>query len=133
MRYGPEAQKEIDKLRKLLRYANGRMTHWCPIVSSHEIKRAIIERCNELGVSIMEVCLRADVSYNTVNRFYVNDDEPKSRPAIRPEDIIKIAELIGIKIRVRAFMKPAAEIDTTKLLNENFIPNGKRKKNKKLD
>jgi len=107
--------------------------HWCPIVSSKEIKECIIGRINELGVSASEICIRADISYATFKKYYLETENPKSRPSLRPEDLMKVGKLIGIKIRPTIIMKEAHLIDRTKLLNDKYIPHVKRKKNKKLD
>lgn len=118
---------------RLIEYLKGHTDHYCPIVSSKEIKELIINRLNELGVSAMEVCIRADVSYGTFKNFYLDIEEPKSKPSLRPEDLMKIGELIGIRIRITVVAKDASLIDRTKLLNEKYLPHGQRKKNKKLD
>jgi len=130
------SQKDENKIRYLSRiidYLNAHTTHYCPIVSSKEIKQVIINRMNELGVSAYEVCIRADVSYNSFYKHYMKVDEPDSRPSLRPEDLMKIGALIGIKIKPTVILQDASKIDRTKLLNEKFIPHAKRKKNKKLD
>ena len=118
---------------RLINYLKGHTEHWCPIVSSKEIKELIINRLNELGVSASEVCIRADVSYASFKKFYLEEDEPKSKPSLRPEDLMKVGKLIGIKIKTQVIVKDAHLIDRSKLLNKKFIPHGERKKNKKLD
>ena len=118
---------------KLISYLKGHTDHWCPIVSSKEIKQLIIDRLNELGVSASEICIRADISYASFKKFYLEEDEPKSRPSLRPEDLMKVGELIGIKIKTQVIVKDAHLIDRSKLLNEKYIPHGKRQKNKKLN
>ena len=122
----------ITKLYKLNNILSAAASHWCPIVSSHVIKKAFVERCNDLGVSVMEVCIRADVSWAVVKRYYLREDDPLSRPAMRAEDLINMGDLVGLKIRTRVFAQPAEEVDVKKLLNEKFIPVEQRKKNKKL-
>lgn len=130
---------ELEKKKKQLRRAyrlvdllGGNVTHWCPIVSSHVIRDAIVNRANELGVTMFEIALRADVSYNTVKKYWIHDEDPLSRPSLRAEDVIKIGEIIGIKIRVQVIEDNIESVDRTKLLNDKFIPREQRKKNKKL-
>jgi hypothetical protein len=126
------SKHSVEELLRLNNYLSAMATHWCPIVSSKKIKKEIIERCNDLGVSLYEVVSRADVSWGTVKSFYMKTEEPESRPSLRAEDIMKIAELIGIEIRVAVLRKPIENIDRDKLLNDKFIPHAQRKKNKKL-
>ena len=77
---------------KLISYLKGHTDHWCPIVSSKEIKQLIIDRLNELRVSASEICIRSDISYASFKKFYLEEDEPKSRPSLRPEDLMKVEE-----------------------------------------
>ena len=126
-------ESEIDRLRRLNRYLSAMGTHWCPIVSSKKIKKEIVDRCNDLGVSMYELVSRADVSWSTVKNFYLKDEDPDSRPSLRAEDLMKIAELIGIEIRVAVLRKPIEDVNREKLLNDKFIPHAQRKKNKKFD
>lgn len=125
--------KKINDLYQRIRFLEAHTTHYCPIVSSKEIKQCIIDRLNELGVSAYEVAIRADVSYNSFKKLYLDVDDPESRPSLRPEDLMKVGRLIGIKIKPTLILQDASKIDRTKLLNEKYIPHGKRKKNKKLD
>jgi len=118
---------------KVIEYLKAHTDHWCPIVSSKEIKQLLIERMNNLGVSAFEVCIRADVSYATFKKYYLEIEEPTSRPSLRPEDLMKIGKLIGIKIRTTVVVGDIEKIDRNKLLNEKYIPRVQRKKNKKLD
>ena len=122
----------LEDLLRLNKYLSAMGTHWCPIVSSKKIKKEIIDRCNDLGVSLYEVVSRADVSWGTIKNFYMKEEEPNSRPSLRAEEIMKIAELVGIEIRVAVLRKPIDTIDRDKLLNDKFIPHAQRKKNKKL-
>lgn len=125
-------RKQLQKAYRLVDMFKGSGTHWCPIVSSAVIRKEFITRCNDLGVSVFEVAIRADVSYNSVKKFWLKLDEPKSRPSLRAEDIIKMGELVGIKIRTSVIVGDINEIDRSKLLNDKFIPHARRKKNKKL-
>ena len=132
-------EEELRKKRKQLNYAyqvvamfKGSGTHWCPIVSSHRIRKSIIDRCNDLGVSVFEIAIRADVSWHSVKKFWIGIDDPKSRPSIRAEDIIRMGELVGIKIRTMVVEDDIENIDRSKLLNEKFLPIARRKKNKKF-
>ena len=127
-----ELVKAVSDLKKRLNQQKAHNTHYCPIVSSKVIKQTFVNRLNDLGVSAYEVCIRADVSYNSFKKHYLEVDEPKSRPSLRPEDLQKIGELIGIKIKTTVVLKDVSEIDRNKLLNEKYIPHAKRKKNKKL-
>ena len=119
-------------LKGLVDMLGANASHWCPIVSSHAIKKAIVERINELGVTALEVCVRADVSFNSFQKFYLRCDEPLSKPSIRAEEIMKIGDLIGLKVRVRVFAIPKEEIDVNEFVIEKYIPVEQRKKNKKL-
>lgn len=125
-------RKQLKRAYRLIDYLRVRAIWWCPIVSSHAIRKSIVDRMNDLGVSMFEIALRADVSYNSISKYWLGSDEPLSRPSVRAEDIIKIGELIGIKIRITVVEGDINNVDRTKLLNDKFIPRGRRKKNKKL-
>lgn len=123
---------QLKSARRLNDWLKAHTTHWCPIVSSKKIKQILVDRCNELGVSMYEVALRADVSWNTVKKYYLNCDDPESRPSLRQEDLVRMGELIGVKIKVQVILDDPENVDRKKLLNEKFIPRGKRKRNKKV-
>ena len=92
-----DLRAELEKKKKQLRYAyrvvdmfKGSGTHWCPVVSSHKIRETIVARCNDLGVSVFEVAIRADVSWNSVKKYWLQCDDLKSKPSLRAEDIITL-------------------------------------------
>lgn len=122
----------VDKLLKLNKYLKGHTTHYCPIVSSKKIKDVLINRANELGVSMEELAIRADVSWNSLKKFYLECEEPESRPSLRPTDLMKVGELIGIRIRTNVILTPIENIDVNDLIKRKYIPHEQRKKNKKL-
>jgi len=125
-------EEKLQKQYQINDWLKAHTNHWCPIVSSKAIKKQIVARITELGASPFEVCIRADVSWNSFNKYYLKAEEPFSRPSLRPEDLMRIGDLIGIKIKTTLILGDKDDIDVSKLLNEKFIPHGKRKKNKKL-
>lgn len=132
-------KQELEKKRKQLRRAyklvdlfKGSGTHWCPVVSSHTIRKEIVNAANHLGVSMFEIAIRADVSWTSVKKHWLECDDIVSRPSLRAEDIIKMGELLNIKIRTTVVVGDIKEVDRSKLMNEKFLPVERRKKNKKL-
>lgn len=118
-------------MRSLIRIHSARAKRWCPIVSSTEIRKHLIDRCNEVGVSIYEVALRIGIKPAILKAQYVEADELLSTSSLRAEDIINMGHLLNTKIRVRVFPGDIGEVDRSKLLNEKFIYSGKGTQNKK--
>ena len=90
---------------------NGQIRHYCNIVSSKEIKKALINRCTELGITPYEVCTRAGLKWYTFRKNYLENDEPKSTPAIRSTDIVRFARLIGIHIKINVILDKKENVD----------------------
>lgn len=117
MSYGRSRE---DELWRLINFLKAHNKHWCPIVSSKEIKKAICNRCDELGVTLAEVCASAEVNYKTVKKFYIDVDEAVSRSNLRAETLMKIGKEIGIKIKVIAIMDKVENIDPKNILKIGF-------------
>jgi len=126
-----EHRRIVNNMRKLVRIHSKRATRWCPIVSSTEIRKHLIDRWNEVGVSIYEVALRIGISHNVLRKQYVEAEELLSTSSLRAEDIIKMGHLLNTQIRVRVFPGDIEEVDRNKLLNEKFVYSGKKSQNKK--
>ncbi len=99
------------------------------IVSSAELKRLILDRCDELGVSIYNVSDEAGINYNTFKQLYLQKDEPQCSPALRQEHIIKMAELVGIKVKVTLVLTPIDKVDVEELKNRPFKNDRRKKRN----
>lgn len=96
--------------------------HWCPVVSSSVIKSAIISRCDEIGVSLAEVCASCGVKYKPVKEHWINTSDAVSRPTLRADHIIKIGLALGIDIRTLVVMKDIDRHEKRKeILKGEFI------------
>jgi len=122
-----EYKDKIDGLYKLLKQKNGQIKHYCNIVSSKEIKKALINRCTELGITPYEVCERADLKWYTFKKNYLECDEPKSSPATRAADIIRFARLIGIHIRIDVILDKKENVNIENLKNDKIRVNDTHK------
>lgn len=113
---------DTAKLARRLAYLQSNVNHWCPVVSSKEIKIVINQRCVELGVSMAEICASCDVSYRMVKKFWIETNDAVSRPKLRAEHIIKIADKVGVNIRTLVVVKPIEQMDRNEILKGlNFI------------
>lgn len=111
----------IKNQQALINFLRGHTEHYCPIVSSKEIKKTICKRCDELGVSLMEVCARADVNYKVIKKFYIDREEPLSKPSLRSTDLEKIGAVIGIKIRITLVMADIKSINRQDILKGGYV------------
>lgn len=112
-----------DKLNdawSLIQKKNGQIKHYCNIVSSRVIKKTIIDRCTQLGITPYEVCSRTDLKWFTFNKNYLKESEPKSSPAIRSDDIIKFARMIGIHIKIEVILDNVENVDIEGLKDDNI-------------
>jgi hypothetical protein len=125
-----EHRRVVENLKSLVRIHSARAKRWCPIVSSTEIRKHLIDRCNEVGVSIYEVAQRVGIKPAILKKQYVEAEELLSTSSLRAEDIINIGHLLNTKIRVRVFPGDIEEVDRSKLLNQKFIYTGKGSQNK---
>ncbi len=122
-----ELQDKLDGLYDLLRIKNGQIKHYCNIVSSKEIKKALINRCTELGITPYEVCTRAELKWYTFKNNYLECDEPKSSPATRSTDIIRFARLIGIHIKINVILDKKENVNIENLKMEKIRVNDTHK------
>lgn len=79
-------------------------SHPCIIVGSKELKNAIKNRCEELNIKIYNVVNRLGMPWDSIKRNYWQNESPLSTPAVRAEDIIEIANEIGIRVRVSVIL-----------------------------
>ena len=122
-----EKDKKIRELYDLLRWKNGQITHYCPIVSSKEIKKALIQRCNKLGITPYEVCIKAELKWQTFRKNYIQKDQPMSTPALRSTDLRRFAKIIGVDIRINVVMDKVENVDIEKIKLERIRVNDTHK------
>ena len=70
-----EHRRIVENLKSLVRIHSARAKRWCPIVSSTEIRKHLIDRCNEVGVSIYEVAQRSGIRPSILKKQYVEAEE----------------------------------------------------------
>jgi len=122
-----DLKKQISDLYNLLRQKNGQIKHYCNIVSSKEIKRALVNRCTQLGITPYEVCVRAGLKWFTFKKNYLEEDEPRSTPAIRSADIIRFARLIGIHIKIDVVLDKKENVNIENLKMDKIRVNDTHK------
>ena len=118
---GWRAVKELKK----------RVSHYCPIVSNKDLRNELITRSIDLGVSMKEVCIKADVSWDLFERKYLNVDVPKSDWYLRADEITAVAAVLGYKVKITIIKQSIEKVSVAEILKG--IPKNERKKNKKLD
>lgn len=118
---GWQAAKELKK----------RVSHYCPIVSNKDLRSEMINRSIDLGVSLKEVCIKADVSWDLFERKYLNVDIPKSDYYLRADEITAVAAVLGYKVKITIIKQGIEKVSVAEILKG--IPKDERKKNKKLD
>lgn len=106
-----------ENLIRRIAYLQANLNHWCPVVSSKAIKIIVIQRCDEVGVSLAEVCASCNVKYKPIKAYWVEMDDALSRPNLRAQDIMKIAEKLGIDIRTLAVVKALEKVNRDDILN----------------
>lgn len=75
----------------------------------------------------------ADMTYSTFKEHYLQSDDPRSSPAIRQENIIKIAKLLGINVRMTLVLSPIDNVDTSEIKKIPYRNDRKRRNSKKKD
>lgn len=110
--------EEKNDAGKIINYLKAHTKHWCPIVSSKEIKKLIFNRCDELCVSIQEVIISCDLNIKVLMKYWVNENDAVSRPGVRAEQIIKIGKAIGIEIRTVVVVKDKQDYNRNEILNK---------------
>ncbi len=105
---------------------------WDIIVSSGELKKLIVNRCEELDIRLMHVVEEVGMNWATFRNNYLNNPNALSTPAVRAENIMDICELLGLKVKISVKIGEPDKETIFKLKNKKFkLPNGKRRKGKK--
>ena len=105
---------------------------WDIIVSSGELKKLIVNRCEELDIRLMHVVEEVGMNWATFRNNYLNNPNALSTPAVRAENIMDICELLGLKVKITIKIGEPDKETIFKLKNKKFkLPNGKRRKGKK--
>jgi len=118
MSYDPAT---VKSLKALVNFLRGHTQHYCPIVSSKQIKKTIVQRCDDLGVSLAEVCARGEINYKVIKKYYIDLEEPLSRPNLRSTDLEKIGSIIGLKIRITVVMAKKESVDRKDILKIGYV------------
>ena len=76
------------------------------VLSSKELKRAVIDRINNNQVNTFKLCERAGISYKRF-QSWTNDTDPRHKGSsiINHEDLLAICGLIGIEPRLMVVLK----------------------------
>jgi len=101
------------------------------VIGSNELKKLLISRCDELGVSLFHVSQEAGVNWRTLRDNYLNKTNALSRPTLRQSTMIKLFDIVGIKIRVQAVICEPDPVMIQKLKDKPFRQiknNGQSKK-----
>jgi len=80
------------------------------VIDSSELKKIVKHRIKELNLKLFNVCSVNNVSYNTFKK-YLEEDKSLSSPNLRQEHLIKIAESLGVKIRVQIIIQKIDSVD----------------------
>lgn len=80
------------------------------IIDSSELKKLIRYRIKELNINTYVLCKANNVSYSVFKK-YLNNDKSLSTPSLRQEHMIRIAESLGIRIRVQLIVGKIEDVD----------------------
>lgn len=79
--------------------------YWDVIVSSNELKKLIKQRADRYHVSFFKLAKEIGVDYEYLKKYYLNRVDVLSTPNIRQKQIIHLAELVGIDVRITLVME----------------------------
>ena len=88
------------------------------VINKKAIKKAILNRIEELGVTLKEVCVFTGVSYNMTKKYYIEVTEAKSAPHFRSEHVIKLGKAVGVNIRVVGVL---TEVSRDEILKGEYV------------
>ncbi len=82
------------------------------ITQSKEIRKLLMERIEKDNISIFHLCKYLDVDYkNFVEGYLLTTGKTRG---IREKDVVKVAEFLGIKIRIQIVLLKAYDIKEIK-------------------
>ena len=93
---------------------------WDIIVSSAELKKLIIKRCEDLDVKLMHVVEDVGLVWQTFRNNYLNNPNALSTPAVRAENILDICEVLGIDVKISVRIKEPDKEKIFKLKTKKF-------------
>ena len=91
------------------------------IVSSGEIKKLILDRAEILGLSIYQVCEEAGMNYDYFKKFYLQKQEPQCSFKLRQLDLIRIAAVVVVEIRLTILTTPIDQVETEHIKGKKFV------------
>ena len=106
------------------------------IVSSGELKKLILDRTEELGLSHWQVCQAAGLSYKYYKEFYLEQAEPLCSNKLRQMDMIRIANILGLEFKFIIVKTPIEKVDVQHVKDikyDNWNAKRKSRENKDLD
>jgi len=113
---------ENNKITKGLRGSWGYNKKYLDIiVSSGEIKKLILDRAEILGLSIYQVCEEAGMNYDYFKKFYLQKQEPQCSFKLRQLDIIRMAKVVGVEIRLTVLTTPIDQVKTDHIKGKKFV------------
>lgn len=111
----------------------GPIKYWDVIVSSNELKKLIKERADRYHVDFFRLATEIGVDYDYFKNNYLNKVDVLSTPTIRQQQIINLAALVGIDIRITLVVEEEEKFlaKLKQVRNKPYVPYDGRHKKKR--
>lgn len=75
------------------------------ILNSKELKKMIIRRSEEFGIHLSYVAQEVGIPWRNLRISYLNSVDESTTPAFSHGDLIKMADILGIDVKVRLIIR----------------------------
>ena len=82
-----------------------------PIVSSAKIKRLIVNKILEYDLDPKLLSVAIGLDENKLSSLYLKKKAPMRTPNLSSYDIINLANILGIAIKINIYLKPLEEVN----------------------
>lgn len=86
-----------------------------PIVSSSEIKRLIVKKIIEHNLDPKLLSVAIGLDEGKLSSLYLKKKEPMRTPNLSSYDIINLANILGISIKINVYLKPLEEVNVEEI------------------
>lgn len=73
---------------------------WCPLCSSVELRNMIVVKAKKHGINLHSICKDLNIRYSVFKKYWYKSLEPGSVKGFRAKELKKLAEIIGVKIKI---------------------------------
>jgi hypothetical protein len=86
-----------------------------PIVSSAEIKRIIVSKIIEYDLDPRLLSVAIGLDETKLSNLYLKKKKPMRTPNLSSYEIINLASILGVQIKINLYLKPSEEINVEEL------------------